>query len=177
VDWYDLDYPDVIALSRQFYDETGQFHLIPSSVTDLRWTDTAAKKSWPVLIIAEGLFMYLHEEELSSLLLPLQRTFSESLHVFDCFSRYTAKSMADHPSMQKTGAVVFWGIDNATEIGHWNKGIMFLEEWDDTRSDEIKKFAAVYRVLFKIAGLFSPVKKPHCILVFRLEDLPGPLPG
>ena len=86
VEWYDLDYPDVIALRRQFFDEKGQYHLIPSSVTDLRWIDRIADKTRPVLIIAEGLFMYLHEEEVKALMVNLQQAFPGSILVFDCFS-------------------------------------------------------------------------------------------
>jgi methyltransferase (TIGR00027 family) len=169
VEWYDLDYPDVIALRRQFCDEKGQYHLIPSSVTDPRWIDSIGDKTRPVLIIAEGLFMYLHEEEVKALIVRLQQTFPGSLLVFDCFSTYTAKRMAGHPSMQKTGVEVFWGIDNAREIEHWNRGISLLEEWYFTRSDEIKKLDILYRILFKIAGLFPFANKAHRILAFRLD--------
>ncbi|MFA5268475.1 MAG: class I SAM-dependent methyltransferase [Methanoregula sp.] len=169
VEWYDLDYPDIIALRRLFYNETNRYHFIASSVTDLRWTDTVAKKTGPALIIAEGLFMYLHEEEVKSLLLRLQQAFPGSILVFDCFSTYTAKRIAGHPSMQKTGAEVCWGIDNARQIEHWNEGIALLEEWYFTRSDEIKKLDVVYRILFKIAGLFPATKKAHRILAFRLD--------
>lgn len=168
VEWYDLDYPDVIALRRQFNDEKGRYHLIPSSVTDLRWINSIADKTGPVLIIAEGLFMYLHEDEVKALILRLQQTFPGSLLVFDCFSTYTAKRMAGHPSMQKTGAEVYWGIDNARKIGHWNKGITLIEEWYFTRSDEINKLDLLYRILFRIAGLFPFANKAHRILAFRL---------
>jgi hypothetical protein len=77
--------------------------------------------------------------------------------------------MAGHPSMQKTGVEVFWGIDNAREIEHWNRGISLLEEWYFTRSDEIKKLDILYRILFKIAGLFPFANKAHRILAFRLD--------
>jgi len=169
VEWYDLDYPDVIAIRRQFSDETDRYHLIPSSVTDLRWIDSIADKTRPVLIIAEGLFMYLHDEEVRSLLLRLQQTFPGSVLVFDCFNRYTAKRMGDHPSMQKTGAEIYWGIDNVREIEHWNMRILLLEEWYFTRSEEIKKLSILYRILFKIAGLFPAANKAHRILAIRLD--------
>jgi len=169
VEWYDLDFPDVIALRRQFIDEKGRYHLIPSSVTNLRWIDMIADTTGQVLILAEGLSMYLRENEMKSLLLTLQKVFPGSLLVFDCFSTNTAKRKAGHPSMQKTGAEVFWGIDNAREIEHWNKGITLIEEWYFARSEEIKKLDLLYRILFRIARIFPAANKAHRILAFRLD--------
>ncbi|MCK9632014.1 MAG: SPASM domain-containing protein [Methanoregula sp.] len=134
-----------------------------------RFRERPVPLTGPVLIIAEGLFMYLHEGEVRSLLLRLQQKFPGSLLVFDCFSADAVKRMAAHPSIQKTGAGIYWGIDNAAEIGQWNKGISLLEEWYFTQSDEIRKLDRVYRMLFTIAGLFSAAKKAHLILVFRLD--------
>ena len=71
--------------------------------------------------------------------------------------------------MQKTGAEIYWGIDDAREIEHWNKGISLTKEWYFTRSDEIKKLDLLYRILFRIAGLFPFVSKAHRILAFRLD--------
>jgi O-methyltransferase involved in polyketide biosynthesis len=167
--WYDLDYPDVIALRRQFCDETDRYHFIPSSVTDLRWIDTITDKTGPFLIIAEGLSMYLHEKEMKSLLVRLQQAFTGCLLIFDCFSAGAIKHMAGHPSIQKTGADIHWGIDDASEIGHWNKGISLTEEWFFSRSDEVRKLDLLYRILFKIAGLFPFANKTHRILAFRLD--------
>ncbi|KQC04355.1 MAG: hypothetical protein APR53_10940 [Methanoculleus sp. SDB] len=168
VEWYDLDYPDVIELRRHFHDASDRYHLIPSSVTDLSWTEIPAGNPGPFLIIAEGLFMYLREEDVKSLVLKLQETFPGCLLVFDSFSKRAVKGMSRHPSIDKTGAEVCWGIDEAGEIEDWNDGISFVEEWYFTDSDEIKKLDAGYGLIFRIAGLFSAAKKAHRILAFRL---------
>lgn len=168
VEWYDLDYPDVIELRRHFDDESDRYHLVPSSVTDLGWTEIPAGNPGPFLIIAEGLFMYLREEEVKSLVLELQETFPGSLLVFDSFSERAVKGMSKHPSIDKTGAEVCWGIDEAGEIEDWNDGISLVAEWYFTDSEEIKKLDAGYRLIFGIAALFSAAKKAHRILAFRL---------
>src|SRR5262245_40409848 len=61
VRWFDVDYPDVIALREQLYPERAGYRRIGSSVTDLAWLD-AIPGDTPVLVVAEGLVMYLHEE-------------------------------------------------------------------------------------------------------------------
>jgi hypothetical protein len=75
--------------------------------------------------------------------------------------------MGLHPSISKTGANVYWGIDNSRKIEKWNNGISLMEEWYFTQSEEIQKLDAGYRIRFKIAGMFLAAKKAHRILVFK----------
>src|SRR5712691_11788565 len=39
VQWFDVDYPDVIDLRRQLFPERGAYHLIGAPLSDLRWLD------------------------------------------------------------------------------------------------------------------------------------------
>lgn len=47
VPWYDLDYPAVIELRRQFYAETETYHMLGSSVTDYSWIDAVEPRLTP----------------------------------------------------------------------------------------------------------------------------------
>ncbi|MCA2223088.1 class I SAM-dependent methyltransferase [Nonomuraea aurantiaca] len=67
VDWYDLDYPSVIELRRQFLPPREHYTLIDSSVTDLTWLERIPRGR-PVLVIAEGLVPYLTETDVRRLL-------------------------------------------------------------------------------------------------------------
>jgi len=169
VKWYDLDYPEVIELRRSFYQESDRYHLIPSSVMELKWVDNLIGEKGPFLFLAEGLFMYLREEEVKDLILKLQKEFRGCQLVFDAYSTLTAKHIKQHPSMRKTGAGIYWGIDDAHEIEKWNAGINLIDEWYFTQSEDINKLSIEYRFAFKFAGLFSAARKAHRILVFQLR--------
>jgi O-methyltransferase involved in polyketide biosynthesis len=166
-EWYDLDYPDVIELRKKFYDETNHYHMISSSVTDQNWLKQIKEKG-PACILAEGLLMYLHEEEVQQLLINLQKRFPSSEISFDAYSRLTAKGANNHPSIKKTGAHIYWGIDDAKQIEKWGKGIKLLEEWYFTDSEDISGLKFLDRLLFRIMGSFSAAKKAHRILHYRL---------
>lgn len=168
VQWYDLDYPEVIELKKNFFQESDRYHLISSSVTDFEWINKISKKKESYLFLAEGLFMYLKDEEVKNLVLKLQQNFPDSLLVFDCYSTLTAKHIKSHPSMRKTGADVYWGIDDPYKIEKWNDGINLKEEWYFTQSDEINKLSMGYRFLYRFAGMFKTARKAHKILVFQL---------
>jgi O-methyltransferase involved in polyketide biosynthesis len=58
VRWFDVDRPEVIALRRKLYSESETYQMVGSSVTDPGWLDHLPAGG-PVLIVAEGLLMYL----------------------------------------------------------------------------------------------------------------------
>lgn len=167
VEWYDLDMPKVIKLRRKFYEETDRYHMIPSSVTDLDWIDSISSCGRPVMVIAEGLMMYL-KEDVRSLVLKLKKSFQGCELAFDAYSTMTAKSANRHPSIRKTGAAINWGIDDAHELERWADGIRLEEEWYFTRSGDLEKFGKKYKVLFKIADMITAAKKAHRILYYCL---------
>ncbi len=162
VDWYDVDFPEVIAIRRNFYQETDKYHLIGSSVTESEWIERIPKGKKKYIVIAEGLFMYLKENEIKELMRRIRERTGGYTLIFDAFSTFAAKKTKDHPSLKKTGARIHWGIDNPQEITSWGLGIKFLEEKYFTESEDIKKVVGFgTRFMFKIANIFTIAKKAH----------------
>ena len=62
VEWYDVDYPAVIALREKIYPTRPRYHLVATSATDPSWLDQIPADR-PVLLLAEGISMYLTEHE------------------------------------------------------------------------------------------------------------------
>ncbi len=141
--------------------------MIPSSVTDQAWLEQV-KGHGPACIIAEGLLMYLHEDNVKQLFVDLQKHLPSSEFSFDAYSRLTARSANNHPSIKKTGARLYWGIDDAEQIETWGTGVKLLEEWCFTSSEDICGLGFWDRLLFQTMGAFLAAKKAHRILRFRL---------
>ena len=68
VTWYDLDLPDVIALRRRLLEDGERHRTIAASALDPDWPDQLEDMSSDVLVIIEGLSMYLEQEEVRTLL-------------------------------------------------------------------------------------------------------------
>ena len=166
--WYDLDLPAVIDLRRKFYAEDATYHMIASSVTDLRWAEQVAAGGRPALVVAEGLLMYLRDEDVKALMLRLREAFPGCRLACDAFSRLTAQRVGAHPSIKKTGASVHWGIDDAREIEQWAAGIHLREEWYFAQAPEIARLDAGYRLMFRLAGRFAVANKAQRILYYDL---------
>ena len=168
VEWYDLDMPPVIDLRRRFYPKNERYHLLASSVTELGWTDQVAATGRPVLAVAEGLLMYLDEEDVRRLVLRLREAFPGCRLMADVFSRMTARSAANHPSLKQTGARLAWGLDDAREVERWAQGIRLTEEWYFTQDPDLSRLGAGYRLAYKLAGAFDMVRKAHRIVGYQL---------
>jgi O-methyltransferase involved in polyketide biosynthesis len=166
--WYDVDFPEVIELRRYFYEESADYRMIASSVTDSAWMDEVAEAPGPACIIAEGLLMYLHEGEVKQLFDGLQRRFPGSEIAFDAFSCLTAKAANRHPSIKKTCAHIQWGIDDARQIKVWGSGMKLLEEWYFTDSEDVASLGLGDRLMFRVTGAFRAGKTAHRILHFRM---------
>ena len=61
VRWFDVDYPEVIALRERLFPPREGYTMIPTSVTAPGWIE-ALPADRPTLILAEGLMMYVGVE-------------------------------------------------------------------------------------------------------------------
>jgi O-methyltransferase involved in polyketide biosynthesis len=169
VEWYDLDMPPVIELRRKFYPENPRCHLIASSVTDLDWTDMVSAGGRSVLVIAEGLLMYLIEADVKRLLLRLGEAFPGCQLIADVFSVLTARSATRHPSLKQTGATLGWGIDDSHAVESWAPGIRLLEEWYFTQDPHLDRLSTGYRLAYKLAGAFRVARMAQRIVTYQLS--------
>lgn len=168
-DWYDVDFKEVIDLRKNFYEETERYHLISSSVTEDEWLREIPKGKTQYIVIAEGLFMYLNENDIKSLIKNLKDTIGSFTLILDVFSAFAAKKMKNHPSIKKTGATIQWGIDDPDELANWGMGIHLIKEEYFTSNEVIDKFGTSMKVIFKLANLFPIAKNAQRILSYRIE--------
>ncbi len=168
VDWYDIDFEEVIDIRSHFYMETEHYHLIPTSVTEDRWLEKISKRGASCIVIAEGLFMYLNENDIKALISKLIDRIGSFILIFDAFNVYTAKKVKNHPSIKKTGAIVQWGIDNPQELTKWGMGIQLVEEKYFTSNEEIENLDTGMRLMFKLADLFPAAKKAQRLLIYKV---------
>ena len=168
VEWYDLDMPQVVALRQQFFQPVERYHLITASVTNLEWIAQVSAEKRPVLVVAEGLLMYLDEEDVRRLFLQLRQSFPNCRLVADVFSRLTARTAIKHASLKQTGATLGWGIDDPHEIETWAPGIRLLEEWFFSQDPDLHLVSAGFRLAYNIAGAFKVARRAHRIVYYQL---------
>jgi methyltransferase (TIGR00027 family) len=171
VRWYDLDFPQVTDIKGALFTQNERYSLIASSVTDDAWLEKIRKEDIgkPTLVIAEGLLMYLSEQEVQQLFKNIRDTFIKSMLIFDAYSSLTARHAMRPQSLKKTGASIRWGTDSHKEIEAFGAGITFLQKKYLTEYD-MHSLSGYYRFMFRVAGRFKAAKEAHRIFVFELES-------
>src|SRR6266536_103927 len=111
VRWYDVDFPDVIALREQLYPEREGYWRIASSVTDLAWLN-AIPGDTPVLVVAEGLVMYLHEQDGTALFRRITEQFPSGQIAFDGYSGAMVRLVSRLAAVRGAKLELVWGADN-----------------------------------------------------------------
>jgi O-methyltransferase involved in polyketide biosynthesis len=134
VQWYDLDFPDVIKLRRKLMgDEGKRHHLLACSALDKAWLDRVGTPGRrPRLFLAEGVSMYLEEVQFKSLVQMLRDHFQGSELVFDAFSPlyiWSSNFRASVSGLATRFPHFHWGLWSGQEIEAWGEGIHLLDEW------------------------------------------------
>jgi O-methyltransferase involved in polyketide biosynthesis len=134
VEWYDVDYPDVVDLRRPLYPTRDHYHLVAASVTDPAWLrDIPGDRA--VLAIGEGLTMYLTKEEGVALLCRIVDQFPSGELQFDAFNRLGIKSQWSNAVVRRSGATLHWGIDGPNDIIEAVPGVRLLS-WVSAIDDD-----------------------------------------
>lgn len=134
--WFDIDFAPVIALRRRFMQESDRRKFIAGSILEPDWT-RAVKTGGPYLILAEGVFMYLNEADVRSMLAMIKRELGEVELVCEIYKKIWADRARSKYMQRKftrqlgfaSDAVPTFGIPDGRCFETWDKDYNFLDEW------------------------------------------------
>lgn len=125
IEWYNLDFPEVIRYRKKFFEENERVKHIEKSALDPEWTENVGiKNGKKLLIVSEGVLMYLSEEEIRKLLKILTDSFSSFEAHFDLLYKGNVKESKKHDALSKMNAEFKWGVTDGSEITKLNPEIM-----------------------------------------------------
>ena len=130
--WYDLDVPESIELRKKFIPEGPKNKIISKSMFDYTWLDDVKDKNKPVLIIAEGLFMYFTENEIKNLFSQIINRFPNAEVLFEKLGPFLVGKAKKHDSLKTMDTVpeFKWGLARGKDIENLDNRIKFIEEWE-----------------------------------------------
>ena len=151
VRWFDLDLPEVIELRRQYLQESERCRFIGKSILDRSWISDLHGLGEAVLLIAEGLLMYLEESEVRSLFDYLAGSFPHGEMLMEMLGPWLVGKGQFHDTISKIGGVEFkWSLNNSRDLERWNSKIEFLDEWyyTDFHRERWRWFGIATRIAF-----------------------------
>ena len=162
VEWYDVDFPDVIALRERVYPARPHYHLTPSSATDPSWLDRIPADR-PVLFIAEGISMYLTEDEGIALLRRVVDRFPSGELQIDFFNWLAIKSQKTQALVRNSGSTLFWAVNSPDDVLSRVPGIRLRESATFFGASTFSRVTARYRAAKRAArGNKNKKKMPQC---------------
>jgi O-methyltransferase involved in polyketide biosynthesis len=159
--YVEIDLPEVIELKRDILSNNVDYEMIGISVLNMDWIgQIAARQKEKVLILAEGLFMYLPERDMIQLFKKLASDFSQSQLVFEIvhkkytkgFRKKIVESKIRKRSGTEAGSSYRYGIKDAKEIELYSGKIGVLEEWSYFEDPDIRPG---FQRLFRYLKMFS----------------------
>lgn len=156
VEWYDVDYPEVVALRTQLYPSRDHYRVIAASVTDPAWLAEIPADS-PTLLIGEGLTMYLTRQDGTALLRRAVSRFGSGELQFDAFNWLGIKSQWLNTVVRRSGSTLRWAINGPDDIVEAVPGVRLLawERWFESYT--FAQLPRSSRALGKIMSLFPAV--------------------
>ena len=168
VQWFDVDYPDVIDLRRQLFPERdGAYHLIGAPLSDLHWLDEVP---WdrPGLLIAEGVLHYLSEPEVRALLNAVVAHFPTGQLIFDIGNPFIVKRTGSN--VGGTGATYKWGLDDPQDIRQLEPKLELIKEFRPSEQVAFSRFPLWWRVLYRVQEVNPTLRRMERIIVYRFEN-------
>lgn len=151
VEWYDVDYPDVAALRAELLPEREHTHIVGAAVTDpAALSDVPTDR--PVLMIAEGLTMYLTESDGVALLQRVVDKFPSGELQFDGFNRLGIRTQWTNTVVRRAGARLHWGIDGPDDIVDQVPGVRLLACESVFAADTFALVSPGVRLLGRLMG-------------------------
>ncbi|MGH3914921.1 MAG: class I SAM-dependent methyltransferase, partial [Pseudonocardiaceae bacterium] len=142
VDWYDVDYPEVIELRASLFPQRAQAHPIGSSVTEADWLNQLPADR-PTMIVADGLLAWFSEDETRSLLTRLTDYFPRGEIAFNDYGRpgrleaWVGRHYGPPMLRSAVSASPYVGFDDRHLPERWNPRLRLAEETSTMRAPEV----------------------------------------
>ena len=131
--WISVDLPEAMEVREQFIQPDERHLHIAASALDRKWFDEIPKDK-PVFFTAQGLFMYLKEEEVHSLVVDITKTFQKGFVMFDTVPLWISFLTSSPIGLKKTWSYTLpkmpWGINRneINDIKEWSNKIKRVRE-------------------------------------------------
>ncbi len=144
--WYNLDLPETMEVREKLLPEDGAISQLAMSAMD-DWGEMISERDTPVLVIIEGLTMYLTESDVKRIFEVISARFDKVTVFVEVMNPTVVKSFKEK-SIEGRHAKFTWGIKNGKALAELLSGFNFTEEHSLTEG--MAEFVPIYHLLDKI---------------------------
>ncbi len=152
VDWYDIDFPDVVALRKRVLPRPGNAHIVGADVTDPGWLDDIPADR-PAVIVADGVVPFLAHDDVVSLFNRLGSRFPNGELALNAYSTYAIWVLRHSRAFAAVAAgMVNPGFNDPRSPQHWVNGLTLVGEIFLTRAPEVSELPPIGRFTSRLVA-------------------------
>lgn len=144
--WYNLDLPETISLRKKLLPEQGDISQIAMSAMG-NWGGQIAESSSPVLVVIEGLTMYLTEADIKQMFSVISGRFRQATVLVETMNPAVAKHFKER-SIEGSHAKFTWGVKDGKALAAILPDFHTVEE--HSLAEGMAAFVPVYQILEKL---------------------------
>lgn len=147
VDWYDVDFPEVIELRGELLPHRENAHPVGVSLLDAGWTDTIPSDR-PTILSADGLFGFLSADGNKRVLTHITEHFAGGEIVSNAYTKVAARMTGFYTkSVGMPTSFRGFGIDDPRDVVGLNPRLTFVDEQTGAAAPESERLTPFYRLL------------------------------
>lgn len=147
--WYNLDLPETMAVREKLLPESGSISQIAMSAMD-DWGGEIGEQNVPVLIVIEGLSMYLNTKDVQRIFAVISSRFKKATVFAETMNPMIVRHFKEK-SIEGSHARFTWGIKNGKTLAELLSDFRFVEEHSLTEG--MAAFAPVYKLLDRLPAV------------------------
>ncbi len=158
VQWYDVDYPAVISLREKVFPSRPNYHLVATPATDPSWLDQIPADR-PTLLLAEGISMYLTEDDGIALLQHVVDRFGSGEIQIDYYSRLVVRSQKMHRLQRQSGSTLYWAVNKPSDVIDRLSGVRLVSGVTFFDASTFGRASGVFRVTRQLVRPLPPLRR------------------
>ena len=148
--WYNIDLPETMEIREKFLTENGPIYQIAKSAMDASYTDEIVCDGENVLVVIEGLSMYLQEKDVLQMFSIIEKTFPKVTVMIETMSPFVVRHIKEK-SIEGSNAKFTWGIKNGKLLQQLVPA--FTYKGEVSLVEGMKKMMPIYRIIGKIPAV------------------------
>ena len=142
--------PETMQIRSQFLKENGPIFQIAKSAMDASYTDEMTYNGENVLVVIEGLSMYLSEPDIRQIFSIIESAFQNATVLIETMSPFVVSHIKEK-SIEGSNAKFTWGVRNGRELSKLLPAFTYITEV--SLVEGMKKMMPIYHLLGRIPAV------------------------
>lgn len=162
--WIDGDFPEVLEARKKYYSENDHYKMIEFDASKSKMVEMLPDAQ-TVIVVFEGISMYLRNEELNSFVRALDKKYLQVHMLLDVYTVFGAKASKYKNPINDVGVTTVWGIDDINVVIEGTQ-LKFEAEHSMTPENLVNELTGFNRGFFKFLFTGSFYRK-----IYRLYEI------